>query len=301
MWPFSCFRSSRSTPDLQTVVYDRIARVFNKSGATRAAALDISKTFGRVWHVGLGRIRRVWHASQTSVSWSVRSDIWPYFIFSQQKTASFGCEWEDFTRISRQCWSSSNRPDNAICNIAINAGDTTLHSKCDQASDLWQQLELASELESDLRDTVVWGKKWPVDFKAWKTQLVSTDRSNITGAVDVKMYGSALEEKSAFKMLGLNPSSKLNWSSYIISIAKTASRKIGHFICSMKFLSPEVALYLYKSTIRPCMKYCCHVWAGLSSCCLELLDKLQNGYVGLLVLHLLLPLNPWLIVEMYPP
>ena len=44
----------------------------------------------------------------------------------------------------------------------------------------------------------------------------------------------------------------------------------------MKFLSPGVALYLYKSTIQPCMKYCCHVWAGALSCYLELLDKLQK-------------------------
>ena len=44
--------------------------------------------------------------------------------------------------------------DDAICDIAIYADDTTLYSKCDQTSDLWQQLELASELESDLRDTV---------------------------------------------------------------------------------------------------------------------------------------------------
>ena len=44
-------------------------------------------------------------------------------------------------------------PDDVICNIAIYADDTTLYSKCGQASDLWQQLEVASELESDLRDT----------------------------------------------------------------------------------------------------------------------------------------------------
>ena len=44
--------------------------------------------------------------------------------------------------------------------------------ECDQASDLWQQLELASELESDLWDTAYWGKKWLVDFNAGKTQLV---------------------------------------------------------------------------------------------------------------------------------
>ena len=61
-------------------------------------------------------------------------------------------------------------PDDVICNIAIYADDTTLYSKCNQASDLWQQLELASELESDLRDTVDWGRKWLVDLNAGKTQ-----------------------------------------------------------------------------------------------------------------------------------
>ena len=121
-----------------------------------------------------------------------------------------------------------------------------------------------------------WGKKWLVDFNAGKTQLVSFDRSNNTGSIDVKMDGSVLEEKSSFKMLGLTFSSKLNWGSYIISIARSASKKIEAVIRSMKFLSPEVALYLYNSAIRPCMEYYCHVWAGTPSCYLELLDKLQN-------------------------
>ena len=127
-------------------------------------------------------------------------------------------------------------PDDVICDISIYADDTTLCSKCDRASDLWQQLELASELESDLRDTVDWGKKWLVDFNAGKTQLVWFDQDNNNGSIDVKMGGSVLEEKSSFKMLGLT-SSKLDWGSYIISIAKTASKKIGALIRSMKFLS----------------------------------------------------------------
>ena len=45
-------------------------------------------------------------------------------------------------------------PDHVICNMAIYADDATLYLKCDQASDPWQQLELASELGPDLRDTV---------------------------------------------------------------------------------------------------------------------------------------------------
>ena len=51
----------------------------------------------------------------------------------------------------------------------MRADDTALYSNCDQGSDLWQQLELAAELESDLRDTVDWGRKWLADFTAGKT------------------------------------------------------------------------------------------------------------------------------------
>ena len=70
-----------------------------------------------------------------------------------------------------------------------------LLSKFNQASDLWQQLEMASEL----------------DFNTGKT----FDRSKNTGAIDVKRDGSVLEEKSSFKMLGLPFPSKLDWGSYI--------------------------------------------------------------------------------------
>ena len=46
---FQCgFRSSRSTADLLTVVSERIARAFKRTGATPAVALDISKAFDRV-------------------------------------------------------------------------------------------------------------------------------------------------------------------------------------------------------------------------------------------------------------
>ena len=141
--------------------------------------------------------------------------------------------------------------------------------KCYLFVDLWQQLELASELESDLRDTVDWGRKWLADFNAGNTQLVWFDRSKNTGDIGVKMDRSVLEEKLFFKNLGLTFSSKLDWDSYIVSIEKTASKKIGALI-------PEVAQYLYKSTICPCMEYCCHVWGGAPSCYLELLDKLQK-------------------------
>ena len=85
-----------------------------------------------------------------------------------------------------------------------------------------------------------------------------------------------LEEKTSSTMLGLTFSSELDWESYIIPIAKIASKKTGALVYSMKFLSPDAALYLCKSTIHPCMEYCCRIWAGVPSCYLELLDKLQK-------------------------
>ena len=54
------------------------------------------------------------------------------------------------------------------------------------------------------------GRKWLVDFNAGKTQLVLFDRSNNTGAIDVKIDGSVFEEKSSFEMLGLTFSCKLD-------------------------------------------------------------------------------------------
>ena len=104
------------------------------------------------------------------------------------------------------------------------------------------------------------------------TQLVLFDWSNNTGAIEVKTDRSVLEEKSSFKILGLTFSSKPGWGFYIVSIAK----RMGALPCSMKFLSLEVALYLYKSTMRPCIEYCCCVWPGTPNCYSKLLDLLQK-------------------------
>ena len=106
--------------------------------------------------------------------------------------------------------------DDVISNVAIYAHDAALYS-----------LEWPSELQSDLWGTEDWDRKWLVDFNAGKTQLVLVDQSTKIVAIDVKMDGSVLEERSSFKMLELSLLSKLGWNSYIISIAKTASKKIG--------------------------------------------------------------------------
>ena len=209
------FRSSRSPADLLTVVSDRIAKAFNRSGTTRAVALDISKAFDRVWHAFL-----LHKLKSYGISGQIFSLISSFLSNRQLRVVLDGKSSQGYPVNVGEVPQGSilgptlfllyinDLPDDVICDIAIYADDTTLYSRCDRASDFWQQLELASELESDLRDTVDWGKKVIVDFNAGKTLLVSFDRSNNNGSIDVKIGGSILEEKSSFKMLGLTFSSK---------------------------------------------------------------------------------------------
>ena len=156
------FRSSQSTADLLTVVSDRIARAFNRSGATRAVALDISMAFDKVWHAGLlHKLKSYGISGQIfGLISSFLSNRWLRVVMdgksSQEYPVNAGVPQGSILGPTLFLLYINDPPDDVICNISIYADDTTLYSKYDQASDLWQQLELASELESDLRDTVDW-------------------------------------------------------------------------------------------------------------------------------------------------
>ena len=141
-------------------------------------ALDIPKAFDRVWHVAL------FHKLKSyGISGKIFGLIYSFLSNRQLRVVSDGKSSQKYpvnSGVPQGCLAQvplgptlfvlyTDLPDNVICDIAIYADDTTLYSKCDQASNLWQQLELASELESDLRHTVDWGKKWLVDFNAGKT------------------------------------------------------------------------------------------------------------------------------------
>ena len=186
-----------------------------RSGATRAVALDKSKAFDRIWYAGLlhkvksyGILGQIFGLISSFVS-----DRWLQMALdgksSQEYLFNAGVAQGSILGPTLFLLYINDLPDDVICNIVIYAVDTTLYSICDQTSDLWQELELASELESDL-DTVDWGRKWLFDFNAGKTQLVSFVRCNNVGAIDVRTNGSVLEKISSFRMLGLSFSSKLD-------------------------------------------------------------------------------------------
>ena len=142
MWSFSNFRhgfrSSRLATDLFTVVSNRIARVFNRSGAILLHKLRSYGISGQIFGLISSFLsnRQLWVAlnGKSSQEYPVNAGVLQGSILGPKLFLLY----------------FNDLPDVVICDIAIYADDTTLYSKCDQASDLWQQLELASELESDL-------------------------------------------------------------------------------------------------------------------------------------------------------
>ena len=129
------FRSSRSTADLLTVVSDRIA--------TRAVALDISKAFDRVWHAGLlhklksyGNSGEIFGLISSFIS-NRRLRVVLDEKSSQENPVNAGVPQGSILGPTLFLLYINDLPDDVICNIAIYADDTTLYSKCNQASDLW--------------------------------------------------------------------------------------------------------------------------------------------------------------------
>ena len=115
-------------------------------------ALDVSKAFDRVWHAGI-----LHKLKSYGISGQIFGLISSFLSNRQLRVVLDGKSLQEYPvnvgvpqgSILGPTLFLLYLPDDIICDIAIYA-DTTLYSKCDRASDLWQQLELASELESDL-------------------------------------------------------------------------------------------------------------------------------------------------------
>ena len=121
-------------------------------------ALDISKAFDRVWHAALHELKSYVISGQifghiSSFLSKRRLRVVLDGKSSQEYPVNAGVPQGSILGPTLFLLHINDLPDDVICDIAIYADNTTLYSKCDYASDLRQELELASELESDLRDT----------------------------------------------------------------------------------------------------------------------------------------------------
>ena len=131
--------------NLLAVASDRIARGFNRSGTTQAVALDISKTFDRVWHAGLLHKLTSYRISglifSLISSFLINRQLWVVLDgkSSQEYLVNAGVAQESILGPTLFLLNINDLLD-VICNIAIYAVNTTFYSKCDQVSDLKQQL-----------------------------------------------------------------------------------------------------------------------------------------------------------------
>ena len=196
------FRSSRSAADLLTVVPDRIARAFIKSGATRAVALDISKAFQRVWHAGpLYKLKSYGISDQIFglILFLVIDDFEWFWMGSIHKNIQVMLELLKSPFLVLHFSYYALMTFLMMLSVILLSMLMTLlstlslirHQTCGTNLNLLLNVNLIFE-------TLDWSRKWLVDFNAGKTQLVSFDWSDNTGAIDVKMDGSVLEEKIIF-------------------------------------------------------------------------------------------------------
>ena len=114
--------------------------------------------------------------------------------------------------------------------------------KLEQARDLWQEIEP----QSDLKDTANGAASGLVISMLEKHNLFHLADLAILELLMLKWMGLFLKKNNLLRCWDCF-FSILDWDPYIASIVKTASNKIGTLICSMKFPSSEIALYLYKS------------------------------------------------------
>ena len=122
----------------RSVVSDRIGKAFNRSGASRAVALDTSKAFDRFWHADLLYKLKSYGISVRVFGYilSFLSNRWRQVVLDVKCAVNAGFRQGSILSPTPFLLYINDLSDYVICNIAIYADDTTLYSKCDQASDL---------------------------------------------------------------------------------------------------------------------------------------------------------------------
>ena len=230
------FRSGRSTADVLTVISECVYRVLDACGGTRAIAPDISKAFDKVRHAGLLHKLKAYGVSGPflDIIKSFLSDRKIRVVLDGQSSSSYsinaGVPQGSVLGPTLFLIFINDLPDNILSKLAIYADDTTVYSCLGKTNDVFDKVEMAAELEVDLRTVVEWGDKWLVTFNSSKTKLLSINRFKPDPFISAfryhQMNGAELPENSHFRLLGLTFSNDFSWNNYIESIAKTAAMKL---------------------------------------------------------------------------
>ena len=277
------FRSSRSTGDLLAYVTEQVSRVLDRQGETRTVALDISKAFDKVWHRGL---------LHKLASYGIKDQLLQLltsFLQNRQISVVLDGQKSSTRHVNAGVPQGSilgptlflvyinDLPDSVVSKLVMYADDTTLFNSVDKASSPLQRQQLCDTLNKDLQMIHEWGSQWLVSFNPSKTQSILHSRSRDSPSQShLLMHGSPVEQHNDISLLGLSVSSNLSWKTYLQTVSKRASQRIGCLYRASRYLHPQALLYLYKSTVRPLMEHCCHLWAGAPRSHLSALDRVER-------------------------
>lgn len=293
------FRQARSTGDLLAYVTEHVSRTLDRQGETRSVALDISKAFDKVWHKGLlhklraygigGDLLQLLSSFLRNRQISVVLDGQK----SQTRLVNAGVPQGSVIGPTLFLLYINDLPDNIVSKLVMYADDTTLFNSLDKPRDQLQKQQMRETLNRDLQTVHEWGQQWLVSFNSSKTKSMRHTRSrDASHQVGLQMCGTVLDEQESISLLGLTVCRDLSWKKYLQSVCKQASQRVGCLYRARRFLQPEVVLHLYKSTVRPIMEYCCHLWAGAPVTHLSPLDRVERRVKNLVGQNLCGELQP---------
>ena len=276
------FRHQRSSADLLALLTEHISQVLDKRGESRSVALDISKAFDRVWHAGL-----LHKLSSYGIQEKFLSLIASFLSNRSMSVVVNGCRSQTCSVNAGVPQGSilgptlfllyiNDLPENVLSKIVLYADDATLFNSYIDRSNSNSRSSLCSRLDADLLSIKNWGDKWLVNFNASKTQDLQHSRLRCEPMPELSMSNQKIRSTSSSSILGVTIANDLSWAAQIRSVGKRASQRIGSLYRSRRFLTPEACLHLYKSTIRPIMEYCCHLWSGAPKSHLSFLDRVQH-------------------------
>ena len=280
------FRKNRSTGDLLSFLSNSWSSSFRGFGETFAVALDISKAFDRVRHSGL-------------ISKLPSYGFYPSicaFLSNFLNGRSIAAVVDGHRAIPVPI--SSGVPQGSVlsptlfllfindlltltdCPIHSYADDSTLHystyflRRPSQNSLTLSREAAVARLTSDLSLISKWGKENLVVFNASKTQFLHlSTRHDLPQNYQLTFNDTQLTPSSSLQILGVSFSRDLSWKEHIISLAKSASKKLGVLYRLRNYFSPSQLLSLYRGLVRPCMEYSSHVWGASPHT--SILDKVE--------------------------
>ena len=267
------FRKARSTRDLLSYLTHAWSSSLRNFGESIVVALDISKTFDRVWHKAL--------LAKLPAYGFTPSFCKPISSFLSNRFISVVVDGA----ISASFPASSGVPKGSVLsptlfllfiNYLLHATASDVHSfQCQLSSNARSQSRLAmsSTINSDLQSISDWGTNYLVKFNTSKTQLLTISLSNTPLNYPITFEDSEILPLNSINILGLEISSSLSWRDHIVQIAKSASKKLGILFWCKQYFNSAQLFKLYTGFIRPCLEYCSYIWG--SSPYTSLLDMVE--------------------------